>query len=105
MLALRENSGEISQIRQQVKVYLTRARILYICDYSYFNLSTETTEYVEMKGVETASWRLKRRLWEYYGPGLLAVYKGTYKKPYLDEIIIPKSQDKERSHDFHTEHL
>ena len=43
--------------------------------------------YVEAKGMETATWRLKRRLWMCYGPAPIHIYKGTAAKPVLHEII------------------
>lgn len=86
---LREKAGEIRNIKQQVSVYLTAARILYKADFSYELVETGETEYAEAKGVSTQSWAIKLRLWRCYGPGKLYLYKGSYTKPYLDEIIIP----------------
>lgn len=69
----------------QPKVYLTRAKILFKPDFSEITRAV----YYEMKGVETPSWRIKRRLWMYYGPGKLEVYKMKNGKPYLFETITP----------------
>ena len=87
-----ERAGEIRDIKQQVRVKLTLAEIVYIPDFSYIDVKTEKTCYAEAKGVETDVWRIKRRLWAFYGPNgsPLYVFKGSYKKLYLHEVIIPK---------------
>ena len=90
LLILREKAGELKDVRQQVSVYLTDARIQMIPDYSAVNVETGETEYHESKGAESDVYRIKRRLWKYYGPGKLYVYKGSYRKVYLHEVIIPK---------------
>jgi hypothetical protein len=52
----------------QPKVYLTRSKILFKPDFKVGNT------YHEAKGYETASYRLKRRLWACYGPGPLIIH-------------------------------
>lgn len=86
-LKLLEKAKEISNIKLQVSVYLTEARILYKPDFSYEK--ENETIYAEMKGFETAVWRIKRRLWKHYGPGILEVYKTNRSGVYLHETIIP----------------
>lgn len=93
ILLLRERAGEIRNIKQQVSVYLTLARILYKVDFSFEDCANGVEEYTEAKGFETTDYRLKRRLWIHYGPGKLTIYKGSHTKPYVDEIIIPKTID------------
>lgn len=85
-----ERAGEIRDIKQQVRVKLTLAEIVYIPDFSYIDVKTGKTCYAESKGFETDVWRIKRRLWAFYGCGPLFVFKGSYKKLYLHEVIIPK---------------
>lgn len=85
-----EKVGEIADIKQQVRVKLTLAEIVYIPDFSAIDLKTGTLCYYEGKGFETDVWRIKRRLWAFYGHGPLYVFKGSYKKLYLHEVIIPK---------------
>lgn len=72
---MRQKSGEIKNLRRQVQVYLTEAKILYKPDYAWELTSNDQTEYGEAKGFETEVWRIKRRLWKHYGPGTLYVYK------------------------------
>lgn len=89
-LCLRVNAGEFHSLKCQVQVYLTDAKILMKPDFSALDTTNDETIYFEAKGIETDVWRIKRRLWEYYGPGRLEVYKGTYRNVELYEIIIPK---------------
>lgn len=94
ILLLMEKAGEIKDIQVQDHVYLTEARICSIPDFKYFNLKTNEHEWAEFKGYETDVWRIKRRLWKHYGPGVLKVYKKKYRGIYLDETIIPQTQIK-----------
>lgn len=86
MLWALERVKRISGLRVQEKIYLTRARILMKPDFAYE--VNGRTEYAEYKGMETPEWKLKRRLWLAYGPGVLHVYKG---KNQLVESLDPQS--------------
>ena len=90
LLKLRERAGEISDIKCQDSVYLTKARILFKPDFSY--LEGDARVYAEAKGFETVVYAIKRRLWAKYGPGPLHVYKGSYKQITLFESIFPEHQ-------------
>jgi hypothetical protein len=87
-LKLREKNGEISDIRSQETVYLTKARIIYKPDFSYTDNKTKERIYAESKGIETPEWRIKRRLWQHYGVGKLEVYKGKYDNFKLSETLV-----------------
>ncbi len=87
ILKEREDNKELTNLKCQVSVYLTDARILYKPDFSYER--DNLTVYVEYKGFETAPWRIKRRLWKHYGPGPLDIYKKCGRDIYLHETIIP----------------
>src|SRR4051812_25234862 len=76
-------------VQYQDKIYLTKARILYRPDFKLTSKASGDVVWVEMKGAETSTWRIKRRLWEVYGPGRLLVYKMRGSKPYLFEEINP----------------
>lgn len=91
ILRQKEAAGEIKNIRCQHPIHLTEAKIAYKSDFSY-ETSDGKTIWVEAKGFETDTWRLKKRLWKFYGPGPLEIYKGTHKKVYLDEVIIPNGK-------------
>lgn len=89
ILKLEELAGELEIVRRQSRVKLTLAEILYIPDFECIATATRNPFFVEAKGFETSDWRLKRRLWKFYGPAPLHIYKGTWKHPHLAEIIEP----------------
>ena len=90
-LKLLERAGEIEDLKCQVHVLLTRAEIKSIIDFSWKNTKTGEIEYGEAKGFETEVWLLKKKLWKYYGPGKLTIFKGRVNKFIsIAEVIIPK---------------
>lgn len=93
LLCLMEKAGEIRIKKRQAVVYLSRARIMYVPDWMIENLKTGQDEYVEFKGFETPEWRIKRKLWMYYGPAPLTVYKGSARHIFVHEIIIPNNSE------------
>ncbi len=90
MLYLQEKTGQIKIDKIQAHVYLTDARIACIPDFLITNLETGEQEFIEAKGFTTDRFLIIKKLWEYYGPNVLKIYKGTYKKLYLAETIVPK---------------
>lgn len=94
-LELLERGGVIRDLKCQVQVHLSRARILYKPDFSYFDVALDQIVYEETKGFETAVWAIKKRLWRYYGPGLLRIWKGSAAYLIHDEDIIPKAGEDE----------
>lgn len=82
-------AGELADLRCQPHVFLTKARIEMIPDFSVTDLKLGETVFVEAKGFETSDWRIKRRLWTVYGPARLRVYKGSAKYFKIAEEIIP----------------
>jgi len=66
--------GKIKHIELQPRVYLTEARILMKPDF-LVTYPDGSTCYLEVKGFETAVYKLKLRLWKFYGPGKLDVIK------------------------------
>ncbi len=89
LLKLQEKAGEITLVSCQETVYLTLARIAYIADFRIRDLKTQEDIWIEYKGFETPEWRLKKRLWKFYGPGKLRVYKGSGLRMIVVEEIIP----------------
>lgn len=85
-----EKAGEIRELNCQVQVELSDAKIIYKPDFRYFDIDLGETVWEETKGVETKEWRIKRRLWLFYGPGLLRVLKGTAARIVLHEEIRPR---------------
>lgn len=88
-LKLREINGEVTDVKCQETVYLTEAKIIYKPDFSYIEVTSGKRIYAEAKGFETSDWRIKRRLWEYYGPGPLEIYKGSHTNFKLHETLTP----------------
>jgi len=92
LLKDKEKRGELKLLRTQVQIYLTKAKILYKPDFECQDPDTNEIFYVEYKGVETPTWRIKRKLWIHYGPGRLIIYKGSYKgRIDIFEELIPEN--------------
>jgi len=72
------------------KLYLTEARILYKPDFKCKSKGFGHY-FVEVKGFETATWKLKKRLWRAYGKDELHLYVKEKGRIYLKEIIRPKA--------------
>ncbi len=71
-----EQAGEVRDISCQQTVLLTEAKIRYIADFKLFDVKLGDWVWVDFKGFETEVWNIKKRLWKFYGPGILRVYKG-----------------------------
>jgi hypothetical protein len=91
LLAL-EQSGAIQILSRQDTIYLTKARIAYRCDFKVYDTKLHKEIWIEFKGCETAVWKIKKRLWKHYGPGILRIYKGNEKSITLVEQISPKPE-------------
>ncbi len=77
LLGWREKAGEISDLKEQVHFFLTKAKIEYIADFQYVENGRVIVE--DTKGVATAVFSIKARLWRHYGPGYpLHVIEGVY---------------------------
>ena len=90
-LKLLEKAGELEVVKTQDYVYLTDARIPYIADFR-LKLKSGEDAWAEFKGFETDVWRIKRRLWQHYGPGPLFVYKKRGSQVVLFETLMPKTK-------------
>lgn len=89
LLRLQERAGEISELECQPTVYLTKAKISYKPDFMF--IKDGETCYGEAKGKECDRFRLIKRLWAFYGPGPMYLYKGRAERPHLDKVIIPET--------------
>lgn len=93
LLSLRERAGEISALSHHPgTVHLTEAKIGYRPDFSF--IENGETIYAEMKGFETEPWRIKKKLWTYYGPGRLQIWKQGSGGPILVDTVSPKLNQK-----------
>lgn len=93
ILKLREKAKEIEIVQHQAHTYLTKARIHYIPDFKIFNYKINDFAYVEAKGFETPDWKNKLKLWDYYGPAQLEIYRGSSNRPFLDEVRTIKESN------------
>lgn len=68
-----QKMGQIKILELQPKVYLTDAKILYKPDF----LIKENNEeiFIDVKGMETPVFKLKKKLWKFYGQGKLRLVK------------------------------
>ncbi len=92
ILKLMEKAGAITDIKCQVSVYLTDARIQYIADFMATDCTTGQPLYYEAKGFSTAVWAIKKRLWKVYGPAPLFIFTGSHLSPKMTEEIYPKKE-------------
>lgn len=80
-------AGSISELRCQHPAELTAAKIRCKIDFSFIEDGRLT--FAEAKGVETDRWKIIEKLWRFYGPGKLYIYKGSYLNPKITEVIVP----------------
>ena len=90
LLLERERAKEISDIKRQVRVELTKAAIATKIDFSFLERSTNEIVFCEAKGMEQDRWKLLKRLWAFYGPGKLEVWGGSWNRLRIKEIIEPR---------------
>jgi predicted nuclease of restriction endonuclease-like RecB superfamily len=87
LLKAMEQNDEIVVEACQDQVELSAARIVYKPDFRIFDKRIDQQVWCEAKGFETPEWRIKRRLWIAYGPGLLRIYKGSGTRIRLHEEL------------------
>lgn len=91
ILLLRQNQKEITDIKRQQSVILQdgcpKEQIKWRVDFSYTRMSDQKLCYVEAKGIETMDYRIKLKLWRRLKPAPLEIYKGTWQRPKLHEVI------------------
>lgn len=72
-LKILKHVGQITAIELQPKIYMTSAMILYKPDFAI--VENGQTIYLDVKGMQTAVFKIKMRLWKHYGPGTLRLIK------------------------------
>ena len=89
ILVQREADGEISEIRRQHTVILqdgpANQKISWKVDFSF--IKEDILWFAEAKGIETESYKLKLKLWRALCTNPLEIWKGSYQKPKLVEIV------------------
>lgn len=90
LLKMRETVGEIRDIKCQQAVTLAEGnglKIRWKIDFSFWHIPTDQLEYAEIKGFETANYRLKLKLYKMNPPAPLTIYKGNYQRLYIVERV------------------
>lgn len=90
IIQLREKAGELKLLQVEDHVHLTDAAILYIPDFKVQDIASGEVFWIEAKGFADQKWPLKKKLWKFYGPGNLEIWKGDYRRPVLDEVVTPR---------------
>ena len=91
LLRQRENLGEIKDVGTYYTVSLTEACVKWKLDAHYFCLKRNRLILCEFKGVEVEPYMVKKKLYRFYGPQILEIYKANHRGIYLDETITPLS--------------
>lgn len=98
ILVKRQLAGEISDIKCQQAVILIpgppTVQIKWKVDFSFIEDGKRC--YAEAKGIETSDYKLKMKLWRSNPPAKLYIYKGSYVKPKITEIVEMKETIIER---------
>lgn len=97
MLKYRALAHELTIDQVQDHVHLSLARILYVPDFKCMSLTTHEPFWVEAKGFEAPRWPTIKKLWKFYGPGPLEIWKGDHRNPRLVETIIPHIRSERES--------
>ena len=90
ILMLRGKAQELELVQIEDTLYLSDARIKYIADFKCLDLKTQEFFWVEAKGFESPRWPIIQKLWSFYGPGKLEIWKGTHLCPCLEKTISGK---------------
>jgi len=86
-LAARQMNGEISDLRFQVQVKLTRAAVGWRIDFSY--IENGRLYYHETKGFGSEPYKIKLRLFRVYGDAPLRISKGSAARHKIVETVYP----------------
>jgi hypothetical protein len=96
ILKLREKSGEITGIRHPARVHLT-CGIYWNVDFNFISVKSGHTIWAEYKGFEDRRYRMCKKLWEGgFGPGTLEIWKGSWMRPMLVEVVKPKLYEEKK---------
>lgn len=83
----REILGEIKDIKRQQVVRLADGAVNWKLDFSFVDVASGRLMYVEAKGFPDASYLIKLRLYKFNPPARLEIWKGTWRRPFLAEVI------------------
>lgn len=92
LLLMREKRGEIRDIKRQQGVVLRDCqhcgtRISWKVDFSFVEVESGSLVFCEAKGVKTADYKKKLKLWRKAPPHPLEIWEGSWQRPKLAERI------------------
>jgi len=91
-LCAREMNGEISDLKFQSTVKLSRAKVAWRVDFSY--IESGQLWYHEAKGRAIEPYPTKLKLYRIYGPAPLRISKGSAKRHFITETVYPEDWKK-----------
>jgi hypothetical protein len=86
----RQQHGELVLEQVEDHVRLSDAQIVYVADFKVRDVLEDEVFWIEAKGFETERWRTNKKLWRFYGPGKLEIWRGDWTCPRMTDVIIPK---------------
>jgi len=91
ILQLEQKAGLISDLKCQVHTTMRHpSGKTWKCIPDFSFTENGETVYAEAKGFETDRWLATKFIWESgLGPGKMRIYAGSYKKPFLSQVLIP----------------
>lgn len=93
LILLRVRAKEIDSIKCQVRVKFHTHEYGYVTmipDFRVRDTKTHKEFFIEAKGFKTREWVRKRKAWLLNGPAEMEIWEGSYKRPGLTEILVPK---------------
>lgn len=96
LLKYREIEGSINNLQTQKHVLICgseghecnhKMKIESVVDFCFIDTKTGQICYAEAKGFPSPQWPIKLRLWRHYRTEPLEIWKGSWQRPYLDEVI------------------
>lgn len=96
LLWAREQAGEIKLLAVEDDLRLGPMRHPYRADFKFLDIKTGRECWAEAKGQPDRRWASTKRIWKHYGFGPLEIYRGTWKRPMLEKIIVPEQDTARR---------
>lgn len=94
LIYLRERAGELRHEQHEDHIIICGPadhecpkKKEYVADFRCFNLKTNQTFWIEGKGFANDRWPITKTLWKHYGPGLLEIWVGDWRRPILLETL------------------
>jgi hypothetical protein len=85
-------AGEIRNLRREVRVELTAAKVPCKIDFAFEAAPDWRERFAEAKGDQSQFWRAYTKLWERYGPAPLDIWRGTAARPVITRAVAIDSR-------------